>query len=859
MLLGNRSLQKKIFHGLDALFAQLKGLGLVRNRVLSEKVNRALLERIQKEPEPCFLLSAVLDFIERVGKEALLEHYTFASFELWLNQLSGLDAEENLRIRAKIIGKRVDRSDYQGLFPIGMGKVYEGTHFVTAHKSPDLDTTIASFWGWVDAFAARVGNSLHVWNLPGGPPVSQIEIQWVFSDVFGSAVFTHLARTRNELNLTGKDLMTQAGLVFKTPVDSLADVDHERGQHAVVLVDQEGFYLGDWRALDVEEIRQVIILLSSCLRWFENHLHLHLISLFAKKDVCFEAMKPWIIHLFSMQIQDCEPAKEFSAKQQFQVSCFISRVLHVEEGLQANFEQIGICLARLSSVPFDGSEKLLCAIRALFDQNGDLKEDRPQIFAFLEIAVRELHNAILKIRIRLEKFDIALTAKKLVFNRHPTFATERSDVEEIRQKMGSYTSLTVAHAEEGSLSPVGRIQAQDLRKSILGTVSLRDFCNRDEMAIPAYLDVISVIDHHKSQLHTFSPPLAIIADAQSSNTLVARQAFEINDRYSLGNQTIQQIESQMSELRGELSPSSTRLLQRLLQKRLAAEQKGFKFIDVERESLEYLHFLYAILDDTDLLSKVSVIDVECVASLLNRMKTLAIGKEIEIITLDDLPKDKDFARKAAKRILQNEDMYSLYKKVYAHREKEIEEAIIFAAKDRMSSFFADTKTQNGCCRIGQTKLFVSNRALFVKYEESIGRVWMTRAVQIQKEKPEIDLHIHMVSTIVSADEVYKGGSGVYSHSDEMWIWAPLQQEMGVEHLKRFLSAFQSSQGLENNSLEVEFLGSDAEAFKSIFQESFLDIPSKVVKSDNSFVILRYKAGSLNSRKAMVSPFLPSLS
>ena len=35
-----------------------------------------------------------------------------------------------------------------------MGKIYEGTHFVTAHKSPDLDTTIASFWGWLDAFAA---------------------------------------------------------------------------------------------------------------------------------------------------------------------------------------------------------------------------------------------------------------------------------------------------------------------------------------------------------------------------------------------------------------------------------------------------------------------------------------------------------------------------------------------------------------------------------------------------------------------------------------------------------------------------------------------------------------------------------
>ena len=49
------------------------------------------------------------------------------------------------------------------------------------------------------------------------------------------------------------------------------------------------------------------------------------------------------------------------------------------------------------------------------------------------------------------------------------------------------------------------------------------------MGIPSYLEVISVIDHHKSALNTFAPPVAIIADAQSCNTLVAQKAFEIND------------------------------------------------------------------------------------------------------------------------------------------------------------------------------------------------------------------------------------------------------------------------------------------------------------------------------------------
>ncbi len=80
-------------------------------------------------------------------------------------------------------GFRAD--EYQIFFPIGMGKIYPDTHYVTAHGSPDLDTTVASFWGWVDAFAARVAEGLHIWNVPGGPPLSQIEIGLLFHQIFG--------------------------------------------------------------------------------------------------------------------------------------------------------------------------------------------------------------------------------------------------------------------------------------------------------------------------------------------------------------------------------------------------------------------------------------------------------------------------------------------------------------------------------------------------------------------------------------------------------------------------------------------------------------------------------------------------
>ncbi len=63
--LGEHSLSKSTFGGLDAVFKQLKPD--------SESVNRALLELIQKTPEPAFLLSAVLHFVEMVDQKGLLE------------------------------------------------------------------------------------------------------------------------------------------------------------------------------------------------------------------------------------------------------------------------------------------------------------------------------------------------------------------------------------------------------------------------------------------------------------------------------------------------------------------------------------------------------------------------------------------------------------------------------------------------------------------------------------------------------------------------------------------------------------------------------------------------------------------
>ena len=91
-----------------------------------------------------------------------------------------------------------------------------------------------------------------------------------------------------------------------------------------------------------------------------------------------------------------------------------------------------------------------------------------------------------------------------------------------------------------------------------------------------------------------------------------------------------------------------------------------------------------------------------------------LEQDVEVISLDNITRGKDFIRNASSCILQNADMYSLYRKIYLSKEKAIEQSMIDCAKGKESSFFADTKEQNGCARVGQAKMFARNYPTFSK-------------------------------------------------------------------------------------------------------------------------------------------------
>jgi hypothetical protein len=484
------------------------------------------------------------------------------------------------------------------------------------------------------------------------------------------------------------------------------------------------------------------------------------------------------------------------------------------------------------------------------------------IFKALEQVIGKLDLAIQSVRRYEDRLDIGLKIKEEVVGSCSRHVSYRADIDEVRSKMGDESYLTVTSTDQDGRSiPLGIVLSKDVHKPILGTVTLRDFCNRDETKIPSYLEVISVIDHHKTTLNTLSAPVCIISDSQSSNVLCAELAFAINDRYSLGGMSLAQIEAQMRTVEKKLgSASQKRIFQKLLQRYLVAHHGESFYVDPQREYIEYLHFLYGILDDTDLLTKVSLRDVVCVASLLNRLKSLALHKEVEAVSLDDLPRDQTFVSRAAQRLLQHPDLYSLYRKIYQTKEEGVELNFKACASGKPSAVFVDTKVQNGCVRVGQTKMFSSNTKAFLKFRDQIRTAWLKEAHLIAQGRPEIDLHLHMVSTVAGADDLFHGKDGDFSHQDELWMWISFT-EQSVEHLRSFLNAFKAVPQLVNNPMNVEFFGTKAREYEAIFNESFLAIPKKIVaeKGEISLVVLKYRAGSINSRKAVISPCLPKLS
>ena len=628
-------------------------------------------------------------------------------------------------------------------------------------------------------------------------------------------------------------------------------VNSTRSDQAIIIVDEEGLYKGEWRSQDAEAVGHILSAFLNCLRWFESQSHARMIRVLANDRSSAEDVAHSYNDVLNTVLGECGSVKEIPEQTKRSVNVYLEKIIGLPNGLKHTFKELLTQLDKEFASSFALFFEKCKGLQAkeLFDEKGVLKADRVQSTQHLEQVVQAVEEALDLVRSKVERLDHLLKIKESVLEWPSIFVTLKSDVDEMRSKIDHYDHLTVVIPErEGRWFPVGIVRADDLRENILGTVSFRDFSNPEETKMASYMEVISIVDHHKMRLQTSSAPTLLMGDAQSTNTLVAEQSLRINRRY--GKELLSGIEGI------ELPGVSDQIKRAFGLSDLAGE--GEHFVDKERELAEYFFYLYGILDDTDLLTKVSRRDLLVVKKLLDRMRSLLDGKPEEVVSFADLPNDASFVKKAASKLLQNKDLHSIYAKVYQFREQETDMALVAAIKKEPSTVFLDTKEQNGCCRVGQTKLFKSNIETFSTHRNELMKLWVEGAREINSARPQIDFFVQMVSTVAGEKEVFHGKESEWDHQDEIWIWAP---ETGVaeQHLVGFLNSFQRSSTAQKFHFDVEISGEMAKGRELLFKQNFAKAKIKVIEGKGPTIcVLKFKAGALNSRKSQVSPYLPKL-
>ncbi|MCM8527840.1 MAG: hypothetical protein NE327_15065, partial [Lentisphaeraceae bacterium] len=500
----------------------------------------------------------------------------------------------------------------------------------------------------------------------------------------------------------------------------------------------------------------------------------------------------------------------------------------------------------------------------LYDPDKCLIHESHTIFKILNEAYSSLIESTKKSRSYFDRLDIAMGIKKVVLGYEPSYLTTKAEFNEVVEKMKDYGHITVCYPDkQDKLIPVGVIHREDLENPIQGTVTLRDFCNYDEIKVAKSIQVISAIDHHKSTMSSSTCMTLTVADVQSANVLVAEKAFDINDAYGTRDQSPESVEEQLKELNSqESTPYQMRLIEKLIRKKQAIHRaESNYFISPEREMQEYIFFLNAIIDDTDLLSKCGWRDILCVAELINRIKSIQLSKEVEVIDISHYPRSPRYLKQAIREVLVNKDSYSFYKGIYDHREKVVDTWMV-DPKYRFRCF-EDRKIQNETCAVSQLKLFPRNRDSFLSSRDDLLKHWFKIKSMVRTKSPEVDFFLHMTSTIPGAKEAYDGSMKSNGEEDEIWLSVNYDSDQSTSRFRQFLDFIKVSPKYSQIKLHLSIegpAGNGRDLLTSIIRVTVPHMKCDFVEETDipePIVVFKFIQGTMNSRKADITPFLPT--
>lgn len=775
---------------------------------------------IKAQQAPCFLLPQLSSLIESINKQQLLESpFRFANFEMWLLLFSDLDEEQKQIARDKIAGLSIPRQTYQLLYPIEPGKLQTGAHVTCAHQSPDLDTSVTSFWGWLDSFHARIGEGLHIWNLPGGTLGKHD--RYIFDKILGKEGLSNFSKARNSLSPLAIDLVQRDNMRLVTGDAKLSKLTFSHYEDALVVIDHDGYFLGQWHRKDLARVEALFSLLSQTFTWIERELFSRMVAFFTQENPTKKGFDQLTSEIFSLCPSDSALTIPSAPKKLLEET--FMRLF----GLQRPSFTLSDLAASCDKTMFTSTslEKALEQLKnaPIFSETGELSKKSQEIFSFIQKTNIALEQAFSDLRNWCDRIEVGIIIKEEILRLKSHYISVKAELAEVERMLQKLSWICAVYPEKsGKLVPVGIITKERMAKRCLGTAALRDFSSSQEIEISKRMDVISIVDHHKCHIHSHFAPVAHISNTQACATLVT-----------------------------ELKVALMRRAQTL-----ASLQNSTTWISPERVLLQNFALLLAILDDTDRLKKAGQRDLEATASLLNEILTLQEAKPTDLLA----------SHPSLEEVLAHPQMQDLFLMIDEKRVSALQEEITSATTDLSNSdpaLFRDTKIQNRSSRVGQIKLLPQASAHFMDHAEQLRIFWAKRAKAICQSQPNLSLHLQMISTLLNE-------KSCSDCPDMLWVWCD-KNERGYEHLTHFLRGFQASEAIEKEKawarenpqskssllVTIYALPQDAKPLKDLVFLNFYEDESRILieEADEPHLSIRYRAGSINSRKGLISPYL----
>jgi len=137
-------------------------------------------------------------------------------------------------------------------------------------------------------------------------------------------------------------------------------------------------------------------------------------SLFTEEHLSQKSLKHFFHVMHQMVIEACEPATEFSDSQKEALESYLTRVLHVPNGMRSTFAEFSKSLAQQHLFGFEEFARLSMDMEIVFDPQGNVTSKRADLFLYLTRVISALSKAVFQLRQYVDQISNALQVKSRV-------------------------------------------------------------------------------------------------------------------------------------------------------------------------------------------------------------------------------------------------------------------------------------------------------------------------------------------------------------------------------------------------------------------------------------------------------------